>query len=169
MYAPVKNERGVALIIAIIFLLVLSLLVAVLNRAAIFEMFSSQHYQASQQAFDAAETGIRRGLAWLTAQGVAPENQLNPPAWFSNSTTSTVPPASSGWSNYSSAGSSASCRYYMQHLKDESMAYTGGESAKIGTSTTAGLKVHYYRITSEGVTSGGQGKKQLQLVTTARY
>lgn len=169
MYAPVKNERGVALIIAIIFLLVLSLLVAVLNRAAISEITSSQHYQASQQAFDAAETGIRKGLSWLTAQGVAPENQLNPPVWFSNSTTSTVPPPSSGWSNYSSAGSSANYRYYIQHLKDEAMSYTGGESAKIGTSTTAGLKAHYYRITSEGVTTDGRARKQLQLVTTSRY
>ena len=160
-----KNETGSALIIALCFLLILSLLIVVLNRTTLYEMLTSRNYQESQVAFYAAETGVRQGISWLGNLAAAPENSLNMPAWFSDSTTSTVPATS--WSNSVSTGN-GSYRYYVQHLKDAASADPGGESAKTGTTNTAGSKVHYYRITAEGTSPTGV-IRQVQIVTTAKY
>jgi len=160
-----KNETGSALIIAVGFLLILSVLIAVLHRSTLSEMIFSRNYQESQVAFYAAETGIRQGLSWLGGLGVAPENSLNMPAWFSDSTTSAVPATS--WSDSVNIGN-GSYRYYVQHLKDAASADAGGESAKIGNKNIAGSKVHYYRITAEGRSPAGI-IRQVQIVTTAKY
>lgn len=166
MLTHAKNERGAALIVAIGFLLVLSLLVAVLSNTTLYEMLSSNNYQDSQVAFYAAETGVRQGMSWLGNLGAAPENSLNMPDWFSNTSTLQVPATS--WSSSVNIGN-ASYRYYVQHLKDGPSANAGGESAKIGTGSAAGNKVHYYRITAEGSVSGHGITRQVQIVTTAEY
>jgi Tfp pilus assembly protein PilX len=161
----VKEDQGTALIVAILFLLVLSILVAILNRSSVFEMMSSRQYQDSQNAFYSAEAGVRQGMSWLNNLGAAPENSLNMPAWFTSDVNSEP------WSGFFIDGASQGYRYryYVQHLKDASSTYAGGESAKIGTSTTAGNKVHFYRITSEGSNSSGSVIKQVQVVVTANY
>ncbi|GFO56837.1 type IV pilus minor pilin PilX [Geomonas sp. Red276] len=164
---PLKNENGVALVIALMFLLVLSLLVTVVHKDALLEFVSSRGYEQSQHAFYQAESGLRDAHSWLSGQGLAPENSINPPAWFYNMSTA-MPTASSGWSPYVANGNFR-YRYYMEHLKDASANVSGGESAKIGTTTASGGKVHYYRITSEGSDSANMVHKVVQIVTTARY
>lgn len=165
MFTHSENQKGSALIIAVGFLLILSLLIAILHQSTLSEMMFSRNYQESQVAFYAAETGVRQGLSWLGGLAVAPENSLNMPAWFSDSTTSAVPATS--WSDSVNTGN-GSYRYYVQHLKDAASADPGGESAKTGTTNTAGSKVHYYRITAEGRSPGGV-IRQVQVVTTAKY
>ncbi|MDD3295032.1 MAG: PilX N-terminal domain-containing pilus assembly protein [Geobacteraceae bacterium] len=165
MIKHVENEKGSALMIAVGFLLLLSILVLILNGSSLFELRSSNDYQESQIAFYSAETGVREGLAWLGNLGAAPENSINIPAFFSNTTTSRVPATS--WSTTVKTDS-GSYRYYVQHLKDAASADAGGESAKIGTTPTAGSKVHFYRITAEGTSKSGV-VRQVQVVTTAKY
>ena len=165
MITHAKNEKGSALIIAVGFLLVLSILVLILNGSTLYELMSSSRYQDSQVAFYEAEKGVREGLAWLGNLGAAPENSIGMPACFSNTTTSRVPATS--WSATVNTDS-GSYRYYVQHLKDAASAEAGGESAKIGTTPTAGSKVHYYRITAEGASNSGV-VRQVQVVTTAKY
>ncbi len=164
MRVLVRNEKGTALIVALLFLMVLSVLVAALHKSSIFEIFFSNRYQQSQMAFYSAEEGAKRALIWLNNLGMAPENSFNMPTWFSNST-NTEP-----WSDYSNSSTSGfRYRFYVQHLKDAPSTYAGGESAKIGTSSSAGNKVHFYRITSEGSNSSGSVIKQVQIVVTANY
>lgn len=165
MNTHINNEKGSALIIAVGFLLVLSILIVILNGSTLYELMSSNKYQDSQIAFYAAEAGIRQGLTWLGNLGSAPENSLSMPVWFSNTTTSRVPATS--WSTTVNTDS-GSYRYYVQHLKDAASADAGGESAKTGTTTTAGSKVHFYRITAEGTSKSGV-VRQVQVVTTAKY
>lgn len=167
MRSPALNERGVALVMALIFLAVLSILVALLHGTTLLEMFLSRNYQESQKAFYAAEAGVRAGLNWLDTQKV-PENMSNPPAWFH--TTLTTPDAAT-WKTATRDSSSGECsyRYYIEHLKDGPPSYAGGESAKVGISPSAGAKVHYYRITSEGINQDGTVTRQVQIVTTVAY
>ncbi|MCM0083174.1 PilX N-terminal domain-containing pilus assembly protein [Geomonas sp. Red32] len=164
---PLKNEHGSALVISMMFLLVLTLLVTVVQRDALLEFISSRGYEQSQHAFYQAESGLRDAHSWLAGQGLAPENSINPPAWFYNMSTA-MPSADSGWSTYVVNGNFR-YRYYMEHLKDATANVSGGESAKIGTTTAVGGKVHYYRITAEGSDSVNMARKVVQIVTTARY
>ncbi|AJE02822.1 pilus assembly PilX family protein [Geobacter pickeringii] len=166
MKSPARNERGVALVMALIFLMVLSILVAILHRTTLFEMFLSRSYQESQKSFYAAEAGVRAALGEL-GNG-PPENMANPPPYFY--LTPTTPDAAT-WSIATSDSSSGECsyRYYIEHLKDGPPSYAGGESAKLGFSAAAGAKVHYYRITAEGINKDGTVTRQVQVVTTAAY
>ncbi len=164
---PLRDEKGAALVVALVFLLVLSLLVGVLHRDALVEIVSSRTYQESERVFYMAESGLRDANAWLAGQGVAPENGLNPPAWFYLVPVD-PPTLDSGWSAYVSSGN-VRYRYYVEHIKDALAAVAGGESAKIGTTTATGGRVHYYRITAEGSNADGSIRKQVQIVTTARY
>lgn len=160
------NERGAALAMALLFLMVLSILVAVLHRTTLFDMFLSRNYQESQKAFYAAEAGVRAALGEL-GNG-PPENMASPPDYFYMTQTT---PGAATWKTATSDSSSGECsyRYYIEHLKDGPPSYAGGESAKQGTSPSAGSKVHYYRITAEGINSDGTVTRQVQVVTTAAY
>jgi Tfp pilus assembly protein PilX len=164
MFIQTKNENGSALIIAILFLMVLSIMVAALYNSSIFEMLFSKKYQDSQMAFYSAEEGTKVALNWLNGLTGAPENSATVPDGFYDGTDSeswTVPaPSSTTGFRY---------RYCVQHLKDQLSPYSGGESAKIGSSSTSGNIVHYYRITSEGSSSSGSAIKQIQIVVTAKY
>jgi type IV pilus assembly protein PilX len=166
MSIKANNEKGSALIIAILFLMVLSILVAVLFHSSIFEMFSSKSYQDSQMAFYSAEEGAKVAMNWLNGLTVAPENSTTGiPSYFSDGAV-TDP----NWSSYvDSSTAGFRYRYYVEHLKDQVSPYSGGESAKIGNSTTSGNIVHYYRITSEGTSASGGAIKQIQIVVTAKY
>ncbi|ANA40794.1 pilus assembly PilX family protein [Geobacter anodireducens] len=172
MVRPLTNNRGAALALALVLMVVLSLMVAILYRTTLMDMLFSTHYQESQKAFFAAESGVKAGLAWLANQGSAPENQLNPAPWFSNTTTSR-PTAATVWSDAEPVTAdgveSGRFRYYIQHLKNAPASYAGGESAKLGTSTSAGAMVHYYRITSEGENRNATVTRHIQVVTTAAY
>jgi type IV pilus assembly protein PilX len=164
---PLHNEKGTALVLSLMFLLVMSLLVAVLHRDTLVEYASSRNYELSQHVFYAAESGLRAADGWLSDQGVAPEDGLTPPSWFYNVAVA-LPSADSGWSPYVSVDK-LRYRYYLEHLKDASASVSGGESAKIGTSASTGGKVHFYRVTAEGSNPDRSIIKVVQLVTTARY
>ncbi|MBT0651802.1 pilus assembly PilX family protein [Geomobilimonas luticola] len=160
-----RSEKGTALVIAMLFLMVLSILVGALHRTTISEMLFSRNYQESQKAFYAAETGLRAGMQWLSNQGNPPENVLNVAPYFSP-----VPVASPIWSQeFTDSINQCTYRYYLEHLKDAAAAYAGGESAKIGTSSSAGSKVHFYRITAEGISRDRVIRRRVQLVTTTAY
>lgn len=163
MTASVRNERGAALVVAILFLLILSILMAVLHGTTLFEIFSSRHYQESQQAFYAAETGIRQALRWLGAQRSVPMNSAGTP-WVHDTA---VTPDTASWSPEESSSNEGSYRYYIEYLKD---APDYDTSAKIGNrSGTAKGTRYYYRITSEGISGDRLVRKRVQVVTTAAY
>ena len=165
MTPTLRNERGTALVIAMLFLMVLSILVVILHRTTIFEVLFSRNYQESQKAFYAAESGVRAGMQWLGNQGNPPENILNSAPFFSP-----VPVASPLWSQeFPDSSNQCTFRYYVEHLKNAPASSAGGESAKLGTSSSAGSKVHYYRITAEGISRDRMVRRRVQLVTTAAY
>lgn len=159
MKPSVLNERGTALVVALVFLMVLSIMVGILHRTTLFEMFLSRSYQESQKSFYAAEAGVRAALSVL-GNG-PPENLATPPPYF----------GAAKWSTATSDSSSGECsyRYNIVHLKDGPPSYAGGESAKLGTSASAGGQVHYYQITAEGINKDGTVTRQVQVVTTAAY
>lgn len=164
---PLHNERGMALGIAILFLFVLSVLTALLHSTSLSEIGASSRYERSQQAFYAAEAGVRQALAWLAKQGIAPENNLaQMPAWFGdNLDDAAVTPEFSNFFKLGGAGKFY-FRYRVEHVKDDYLPRTGEESAKIGP------VVHYYRITAEGSDTDdatGGIRKTVQVVTTVRY
>jgi type IV pilus assembly protein PilX len=165
MTTPLRSERGTALVIAMLFLMVLSILMAALHQTTLFEVLFSRNYQESQKAFYAAETGLRAGILWLGNQGNPPENVLNVAPHFSP-----VPVTSPLWSQeFTDSSNQCTYRYYVEHLKDTPSANSGGESAKVGTSSSAGNKLHFYRITAEGISRDRIIRRRVQLVTTAAY
>lgn len=166
MRSSLRNDRGAVLVIAMVFLMVLSVLVALLHRTTLFELLFSRNYQESQKAFYAAESGLRTGMLWLEEWGNPPENSLAiVDSWFSP-----VPVTSPTWSpEYPDSNGQCTYRYSIEYLKNAPAAYAGGESAKTGTSSSAGSKVHYYRITAEGISRDRLIRRRVQLVTTVAY
>lgn len=163
MMTPARNERGAALIVAIVFLMVLTILMAVLHRTTLYEMFSSRHYQESQHAFYAADTGVRRVLSWFGGQRSVPMHSDGTP-WVHDTK---VDPDAATWSSEESCGDDGTCRYYIEFLKD---APNYDSSAKIGTRSGAARgTLYYFRITSEGKSLSGLVRKRVQVVTTAAF
>ena len=165
MSRPLRNENGIALVTALMFLLVLSVLVTALHYTTILEHVSSRKYQNSQQAFYAAEKGIRRGMGWLAAQGGPPEEGLTADPWFSPKQLDDSPI----WADTEIADGCTNT-YHIEFLKKEATTVTGHGSGKKGTTTSSGALLHYYRITGRGSSrSVPAGTIQLQLVTTVTY
>lgn len=164
MGAPIRNEKGIVLIIAILFLFVLSILTLILHKSSLTEIASSSSYRKSQQSFFAAERGVQKGLSWLAGLSAAPENSVGMPAWFYPNPVNDPPV----FSTFSSVGG-ARYSYAIEHLKDGTPANAGANSAKIGGSTSSGPKVHFYRITGKGTDSAGGNVKKVQVVTTADF
>lgn len=165
MSRPLRNDNGIALVTALLFLLVLSVLVTALHYTTILEHVSSRKYQNSQQSFYAAEKGVRRGMGWLAAQGGPPEEALTADPWF-------FPEPLDGAPIWADAETADGCTntYYIEHLKKEASTVTGHESSKKGTTTSTGSLLHYYRITGKGSSRGTPaGTVVLQLVTTVTY
>lgn len=164
MDAIVNNEKGTVLVVALLFLVILSILVAALHGSSIFELHFSNKYQDSQMAFYSAEEGTKRAMNWLNTLGSAPENSIGMPTWFS------VDASTTPWSGYNTSSTPGfRYRYYVLHLKDQATAYSSGDSAKIGNSPSSGNKLHFYQITSEGSNSSGSVVKQVQVVVTGNY
>lgn len=67
-----KSERGVALIIALIMILVLSILVAGLVFATQTQTWTGYNYKTTTQARYAAEAGIQRTMNWILNSYTAP-------------------------------------------------------------------------------------------------
>ena len=166
MNRPLRNEDGIALVTALLFLLVLSVLVTALHYTTILEHVSSRKYQNSQQAFYAAEKGIRRGMGWLAAQGGPPEEGLTADPWFS---TEPLDGATPIWADTEVADGCTNT-YHIEYLKKEATTVTAHGSSKKGTTTSSGALLHYYRITGMGSSrSVPAGTIHLQLVTTVTY
>ncbi|GFE56958.1 PilX N-terminal domain-containing pilus assembly protein [Geobacter sp. AOG1] len=148
MNALLRNERGAALAMALLFLMVLSILVAVLHRTTIIEILFSRNYQEGQKAFYAAEAGLREGLrncrddrkysrSWYYDPAL-PGTIAEPPSWSPNTTI--------GEAKY---------HYYIEYIG--SMSDPGMD---------ASFQIPVLRITSEGMSRDGTTKKRSQIVTT---
>ncbi|RNC73169.1 MAG: hypothetical protein ED859_00230 [Desulfuromonadales bacterium] len=160
MATRVLNERGAALVVAIMLLMVLTILMAVLNRTAILEMVSSRTYQESQRAFYAADAGVRDALEWLGKEDSPPESTSTAPDWFYDGT---VARKDATWSSWKTV-EDLHFRYYIEHLKD---APNYNMSGAIGKNSKGPKSVqHFYRITVEGTNSTYLVHRQLQVVTT---
>uniref|UniRef100_A0A831UBM4 Type 4 fimbrial biogenesis protein PilX N-terminal domain-containing protein n=1 Tax=Geobacter metallireducens TaxID=28232 RepID=A0A831UBM4_GEOME len=157
----VLNERGAALVVAIMLLMVLTVLMAVLHRTTLFEMVSSRAYQESQRAFYAADAGVRDALRWLGELDSPPESTLDSPEWFHDGT---VAPADAAWSSWQTVDN-LHFRYYIEHLKDAPNYHVSGT---IGKDSKGPKSIqHYYRITVQGANSFYLVHRQVQVVTTA--
>ena len=163
------DDRGMALAIAVLFLFVLSLLTAALYGTALSEIGASSRYEKGEQAFYAAEAGVKHALSWLGQQSTAPENATGMPPWFADKVdeTAATPPLreATPFGGYW-------FRYRVEHMKDDYLPPNGEESAKIGTASSTAPVVHYYRITAEGADTAaatGGVRKKVQVVTTVRY
>lgn len=163
MGSRLLNERGAALVVAIMLLMVLTILMAVLNRATLYEMVSSRTYQESHRAFYAADAGVRDALEWLGKEDSPPESTVIAPSWFYDGT---VARKDATWCSWKSV-EDLHFRYYVEHLKDApnyNMSGTIGKNSK----GPKGIE-HYYRITAEGANSSYLVHRQVQVVTTAYW
>ena len=123
MSVPVRNEQGAALVYAVLFLMLLTAIVAVLHRTTLFEILLSRNYQESKKALYAAESGVRVGLQRLeeeVAQGGPPQDP-NP-----------------GFSAYAENAEGCRYRYRVVYLKREL------------SPDSSDIYDYYYRIEAEG-------------------
>ncbi|HET6421641.1 MAG TPA: pilus assembly PilX N-terminal domain-containing protein [Geobacteraceae bacterium] len=153
MKTIVKNENGMALLISIMFLIVLSVLIASLFSSSVYELYSGHRYQDSQASFFTAETGVRMAMndSAIWGQGAAPELLATTPAGFSNSSFSSVlQEGDTRWKTPAGQSGGYTCKYYIEYLRANGVT-------------------HFYRITSEGSNNSGSVRKQIQMVVNSDF
>lgn len=157
MTIPYNNkQKGVALVVSLIMLLLMTLLAVSNMESTILEEKMAGNYKNRNSAFQAAEAGLRAGEGYLANTAVLPI--------FDGSTTGLYQPTSAGnsrwntvnWSNNAEVidyigtltSLSANPKYIIEELAPVA---EGGGSKEVGTA----LENRFYRITTqaEGNTS----------------
>jgi type IV pilus assembly protein PilX len=160
-----KKQRGVALIVSLIMLLLMTLLAISSMNTTVLEEKMAGNYKDRNMAFQAAEAGLRAGETYLRTTPVLPV--------FDGATAGLYQPTSSGlprWQvvNWSASGA---IKAYGNGLKDISSPpnYIIEELQPVtekGGSAEAGkaLENRFYRITSQAV--GGTDTAIVMLQST---
>lgn len=126
-----QNEDGIALLVALVFLMVTLLIAGVVNRQAISEIVFSRNETRDKRVLAMADSGCKDAIVWLNSQTAPPETGLatikgnnafykddnggagNPYSWWTGTTT---PPTISGWSYFKyidrPSGTADTYRYY---------------------------------------------------------
>jgi hypothetical protein len=74
-----RNERGVALVVAVLVMITATLLGVAAVMTSDIEMRISGNQRCSEKAFYAADAGIDSGLAWLLSLGPTPPDKSSLP------------------------------------------------------------------------------------------
>lgn len=129
--AILHNEDGIALVVALVFLMVTLLIAGVVNRQAISEIVFARNETRDKRVLAMADSGTKDAIRWLADQTAPPETGLakingksafykddngspgNTYSWWTGTTT---PPTVTGWSNFKytdrPSGSSDTYRYF---------------------------------------------------------
>jgi type IV pilus assembly protein PilX len=159
---PRDAQRGVALVVALILLLLVTMIgLAGMRGTTLQERMTSNLYDR-ELAFQAAESALRAAETAIIADNTAFQTNCS-------STACTTTPATTGitWISPSlSLGDLAAApRYHIQYLgegsEDSSDVDTCGGAAEYGTSGCTKTVARYYRITARS--AGGDGRAAVWL------
>jgi type IV pilus assembly protein PilX len=147
-----KKQRGIALVVSLIMLLLMTLLSVSSMKSTLLEEKMAGNYKSRNTAFQSAEAGLRAGETYLATTTILP--------LFNGTTAGLYQPTLSGNSRWNSVdwANAAEVVAYVGTLSDvaanpnyiieelEPVA-EGGGSLEVGTA----LENRFYRITTEAV------------------
>lgn len=172
-FATRSQQSGVALVVALIFLLLMTLLSTSTMRGATMQERMAGNTRDYNLGFQAAEAALREGETYLRTTVVLPDfddtgahyvvNSANRPSWHS------YPPSSgSGYLTYggNSPDTAVLPQYYLEKL---TTARPAGTETETGTAID---EIYYFRITAVGyggaVDSGGNALTSVVLSSVFR-
>jgi len=156
------SQQGVALVVSLVMLLVMSLLAVSSMNTTVLEEKMAGNYKDRNMAFQSAEAALRAGENYLRTTAVLPV--------FDGSTAGLYTPTQSGLPRWKTVNWNASGEVitYANNLTDvaASPKYIIEELEALNESATLGeqLEVQYYRITSLAV--GGTDTAVVMLQST---
>lgn len=176
----VSHDRGVALILVMLIILLISSLVAGLIFVTKTELWSAMNYRLAVQARYAAEAGVQATINWLNTSGNVPSSDL------SALTTTTYPASYSGspavlgtlsggpTSNWPTSATLTSYNNSLQGVATPGLSSATfstsatllGNSTGSGVATWMGGTVQSWQITSQGTVSNGLRSATVQVVAT---
>lgn len=171
-----RDQRGVILVVALIFLLLISIVaVSGARRALIAERLGFNHWE-QERAFQAAEAALVDGSQWLNALTEIddPEGSANGGSgiWEQGSLQSKIYDPAYDWSEeaikfgqYSDASESWFSRppYYLI----ENVGWVADDASPEHAS--AGLMTFFYNVTAQGYGSGEHSRAVVQSTLSKRF
>ncbi|MEX0619817.1 MAG: PilX N-terminal domain-containing pilus assembly protein [Pseudohongiellaceae bacterium] len=171
--AAPQRQSGVALILSMIFLLVVTLLATGSMESSILEERMAGNLRSHNLAFQAAESSLKSGEGWLQSQVLLPgtSSDGSTVVWSSNA----PDPDSDGdewweerdgvwWnSNAEQLGGLSGVQNQPQYVIEEHFTGFQGQSLTIGTGEVSTSRV-MHRITARGV--GGDSNAEVLLQST---
>lgn len=134
---PRKQQRGAALVIGLILLVIITLLAVVGMNISNSELASATSEQLRLRAFQAAETGVERGIVDVQI-GTGIGTSLTDPPWVQATTAvanSTVNPSTG----------------FAQDSYQNTLQYRG--ESTFTTNNSAGFTAHHYSVVSTGTSA----------------
>lgn len=154
---PLSNQRGMALITSLLFLLILTLLGLAGMQGSLIQERMAGNYEHRNFAFQAAEAGLRDAEAYLKA--------LDPTTDFNNSGGLYTPAASDQTPRWETVDWTDNTKYRIFSEGDLVARYVVEYVSRIDGPTIGsvpGVHRSMYRITSRGTSSNGLAVVRLQ-------
>ena len=148
-----KNEKGVALILALILLLIMSVMVVSLMFVSQTETWASLNYKLMSQARDGAEAGVNAAANYLINTYTPPQTGGSDP--LSNYSNNVSPVTYSGNSVVLSANSSQSSNYPLNSVITAFNGSNVGQGSLAAGNVTVGYAVYATLMNQEQVTQWG--------------
>jgi hypothetical protein len=148
-----KNEKGVALILALILLLIMSVMVVSLMFVSQTETWASLNYKLMSQARDGAEAGVNAAANYLINTYTPPQTGGSDP--LSSYSNNVSPVTYSGSSVVLSANSSQSSNYPLNSVITAFNGNNVGQGSLAAGNVTVGYAVYATLMNQEQVTQWG--------------
>ncbi|MFD2231553.1 pilus assembly PilX family protein [Alkalimarinus sediminis] len=171
-----KRQKGIALFITLVMLLIMTLLALYSMQGTILEEKMSGNSRDRSMAFQAAEAALRSGEAYLAAQTIIPTSSFTSTGNADGLWTQAAAGASPRWEaniwsdntkskavSTSLSGLASNPRYIIEYITEVVEEEDKVNLQNIGETTGSG-SVNIYRITAYGV--GGSANARVLLQTT---
>lgn len=177
-----KQQQGIVLIISLIMLVLLTLIGTTAMQVTGLEERMSGNIKNANLAFQAAETALRDGEAWIATRAAEPTpdsvtvwplNDMDPtinnsqPWWFERNT--------AWWDANAIALANTKNTKNAKTLADDTAAqyiiefkYFASDTLNIGTNNPP-PGINYYRVTAKGTGENGQSRQLVQSTTARRF
>jgi Tfp pilus assembly protein PilX len=103
---PISNEKGIALVMALVLLIIISGIGIFGINTSVVEMWRSSNYLSTKQAYYAAEAGIEDGISRLVAGTVSDSSSTTSTTWNNANTYSSASSLFTNWINSSNTSNS---------------------------------------------------------------
>lgn len=164
------NQSGMAILMAIIFLLVLTVVGITSTNSSILSEKMSYNMKDMVSAFQAAESALSDGEEWLQKSTSAPSTCSSAPCtvWQSNIISSPETQTTNWWQTNGQTYSSTIQNVYTQPMYlIEQYSFSSDDLSP--ESLAAGKGFYYYRITARGVGSTSNATVNLQSIYAIRF